>query len=563
MRLTISRKLALISSPLLASFAVFALISLLGFIDVQTSGERLYEEGLVETETTADLAIHFQRQRALVSGAPSQLNLDQLAADRAAFEALSAEIRATLADADGATEGAEPEAAAAAESDAVLAALEEYQAQALEVFQSAASFAQQDAIEQLEGPVAAAEALASDKIDGRFQAARDDANAHMTAIRNTASRNIVLAVAFIAVSFALAVVVFLALHHRVVRPTKTLTHAVQRLADGDNSVAIPAIRSRDEIAAMADSLQVFKDNAIRMDELKAEQAETERRARAERRAATHQLADDFEANVADIVNSVSQAATEMETTAQSMSSIAEETSSQASTVTSAAAQASGGVEVVASAAEQLGNSITEIGRQMEAQTGAADDSVDSAAASDREIKGLAERVEAIGTVVSLITGIAEQTNLLALNATIEAARAGDAGKGFAVVASEVKNLANQTAKATDEIAEQIQAVQDQTGRAVTAIADVNTKIDRIKQISSSIAAAIEEQDAAAMEIRRSTQDAFAGTQQVTASIDGVKDASQQAGASAGNVLTAAAELSRQSENLSAEVTRFMERVRAG
>ncbi|MCB1753821.1 MAG: methyl-accepting chemotaxis protein, partial [Gammaproteobacteria bacterium] len=190
--------------------------------------------------------------------------------------------------------------------------------------------------------------------------------------------------------------------------------------------------------------------------------------------------------------------------AQTMSSIAERSSGQSAEVASAAELASSNVQTVAAAAEELGSSISEISRQMSVQNGAADDAVTAALASDTEIKGLAEKVEAIGDVVNLITGIAEQTNLLALNATIEAARAGDAGKGFAVVASEVKNLASQTAKATDQIATQIQEVQDRTGKAVSAIADIGTRIEKIREIAASVAAAVEEQNAASGEISRNT-----------------------------------------------------------
>jgi len=342
----------------------------------------------------------------------------------------------------------------------------------------------------------------------------------------------------------------------------SITDTMRRLAAGDTGMSVPFQGLKNEIGDMAEAVEVFRTNAIEKVRLEQEQAEAEKRAEREKQAAMHDLANDFEASVGEVVRSVSGAATEMQSTARSMSSIAEEASGQATTVASAADHASANVQTVAAATEELGSSINEISRQMAVQSGAADEAVSSAAASDTEIKGLAEKVESIGDVVNLITGIAEQTNLLALNATIEAARAGDAGKGFAVVASEVKNLATQTAKATEEIAAQIKEVQDQTGSAVASIAEINVKIEKIRETSSSVAAAIEEQSAAAAEIGRNTQEASAGTQRVSTSIVGVTEASGKTGASASNVLSAAEGLTQQAETLSAQVSAFMERVRA-
>ena len=342
----------------------------------------------------------------------------------------------------------------------------------------------------------------------------------------------------------------------------TTTATMRSLAEGETELNVPFQDLRNEIGEMARAVEVFRINAVEKIALEQQQKEANARAEAEKKAAMLTLADQFQAEVGEIVQSVSSAATEMQSTSQSMSDIASEASNQANIVSTAATDASSNVATVAAASEELGNSIGEISRQMTVQTGAAEEAVSAAALSDTEIKGLADRVESIGDVVNLITNIAEQTNLLALNATIEAARAGDAGKGFAVVASEVKSLANQTGKATEEIASQIQSVQDQTGRAVSAIADINAKIDRIREISTSVAAAIEEQNAAATEIGRNTQQASAGTEEVTSSIAGVRSASDQTGESAGNVLAASAELAQQSERLSAQVTSFLDRVRA-
>lgn len=285
-------------------------------------------------------------------------------------------------------------------------------------------------------------------------------------------------------------------------------------------------------------------------------------ASAAQKTAMKQTADTFEVKVGTLVSMLSSGATELQATAQSMSATATQTNQQATTVAAAAEEASAGVQTVAAAAEQLTASINEISQQVARAAKTTEKAVEDARRTDTIVRALADAAQKIGEVVQLISGVAAQTNLLALNATIEAARAGDAGKGFAVVASEVKNLATQTAKATQEIAAQIKQIQGATGEAVDAIKGIVTTIDEVNVIASNIAAAVEEQGAATMEIARNVQQTATSTQEVTTTITGVNQAANDTGAAAEQVLGAASGLSRQAEQLTGEVHSFLAGVRA-
>lgn len=346
-------------------------------------------------------------------------------------------------------------------------------------------------------------------------------------------------------------------------PVRNMTNVMRKLADGDLTVDVPNRDNADEIGQMARAVEVFKDNALKVEAMRAEQAKAEERAAAERRKAMLDMADRFEASVMSVVKNVSSQATEMQATARSMAEIAQQTSRQATAVAAASTEATTNVETVASATEELSASTGEIGNRVTEAAQVSQKAADESARTNEMVQKLSVAAQKIGEVVNLINAIAAQTNLLALNATIEAARAGDAGKGFAVVAGEVKNLASQTAKATEEIGAQINAVQTETNNAVEAIKTIAEIIDQVRGISSNIASAVEEQGAATREIARNVQQAAQGTHEVSSNIGQVTNASTQTGAAAEQVLSASGELAQNAEKLKQEVETFLVNVRKG
>ncbi|WP_407165581.1 methyl-accepting chemotaxis protein [Bradyrhizobium sp. ORS 111] len=348
----------------------------------------------------------------------------------------------------------------------------------------------------------------------------------------------------------------------IAKPIRAVVDMLQQLANGNYDVAVDGTDRRDEVGDVARTALVFKDNGLAKIRMEREQKEAEARAAAQRRADMLQLADGFERAVGEIVETVASASTELEASATTLTSTAERSQDLATTVAAASEEASTNVRSVASAAEELSSSVNEISRQVQESARIASEAVDQARTTNDRVGELSKAAARIGDVVELISTIAAQTNLLALNATIEAARAGDAGRGFAVVASEVKALAEQTAKATGEIGQQISGIQAATQQSVGAIGEISSTIERLSEISSTIAAAIEEQGAATQEISRNVQQAAHGTQQVSVNITDVQHGATETGSASTQVLSAAQTLSGDSNRLKLEVGRFLNAVRA-
>lgn len=357
-----------------------------------------------------------------------------------------------------------------------------------------------------------------------------------------------------------AVIAFL-LSQGLSRSIALMTSSMKELAGNNLEVHVEGTERHDEIGEMARAVQVFKDNMIEGRDMRAAQAK-EQSAKAQRQVIVDQAIKQFEASATESISKVTRSADDMQQSAQSLAALAEDSNQKSTLVATSSEEATSNVQTVASAAEQLSASISEISRQVNESADMSRDAVEQAEATGSQVNSLVQAAQKIGDVVSLIQDIAEQTNLLALNATIEAARAGDAGRGFAVVASEVKGLAEQTGRATDQIAQLITDIQSSTSSSVTSIQTISEKIQAMDTIASAIAASVDQQGAATQEIASNVQQAATGTQDVSSNIASVNQATQQTGAAAAQVLDGSTELAAEADGLRKNISSFLESIRA-
>lgn len=371
-----------------------------------------------------------------------------------------------------------------------------------------------------------------------------------------------ISMGLVLIDIGFAGLVYFLLFRLIIRPVDEVNAAMTALSKGDNTVDLSRFHYANEVGDMARAVEVFRQTAIRRQELESEQKEQKRRSEEEKHRIMAQLADRFEATIGRIAETLADASSDLTETAHAITKVSSETSDRASSVASTSQQSSANLQTVAAATEQMATSLSDINQEMLKAAKASAKAVESSAATSSQIEGLADTADRIGEVVALISDIAGQTNLLALNATIESARAGEAGKGFAVVASEVKALANQTASATERINQQIEEIQTATKQAVISMADINSVVKQLDQSSTAIARAMDQQGQTTQEISRSIQEVASGTRDVTDNIERMSDVAKASDHASAQLNLAADALSLQSERLKTEIRKFISQIRA-
>ncbi|MDD3181324.1 MAG: HAMP domain-containing methyl-accepting chemotaxis protein [Alphaproteobacteria bacterium] len=554
---SISSKLYLIVAMGIACSALPMISSYRGSQTITTASNAVYEIGMNGSEQAFNYKLDFEKARALISNSVSEMDLDKQKIFKQSYSDIIKQMGAQLK--NSAKEGA----VGAKEAANIEKGLISFDKTAAKIFDLASVLAQEQANQLVNDELTPREKATREAIDAYAVVQKEQALSSVAELKDVSHSMFLFSLFVGGLSGGVLAFVGITLALGISRRVQGLTASMKGLAEGKLDTRVPDVDRFDEIGNMAKSVEVFKKSAIDKKRIESELEDNKRRTEEERRAVMMGMANDFEQSVGQIVDIVATSASELQTNAKHLSEMADQSSQQSAAVASATEEASVSVQTVASAAEELSASIGEINRQVAESSRVAQEAVEEIKHTNTTVATLSEAATQIGDVVKLIQDIAEQTNLLALNATIEAARAGEAGKGFAVVASEVKNLANQTARATEEIAQKIVTVQSVSDAAVKAIKGIGVTIDKIDEISGVIANAIRQQTAATQEISNNVQQASAGTSEVSSSIITVTSAATESRSAADSVFKASGDLFKQSERLRGEVYGFLNKVRQG